>query len=165
MKQEKLTGIYKVSFNIELDSQDELALSDLSFLLTEGVGEALASKVSHLSVQKVEKTGNQEPKVLKVGDKVQLKSTITLTASIYEDDGYFFVGTPTEISNEVVKQQIVLEAGSIGYVNKVDGSTIEIIDLDCVASIPLDNYSEVASIDLITANVEQLEKIDSEEGK
>lgn len=165
MKQEKLTGIFKVSFNIEIDSQDELALSDVSFLLAEGVGEALAAKVSHLSVEKVDKIGVHEPKVFKIGDKVQLKDTLIVQASVYEDDGYVFVGVPSEISTEIAQQEIVLEAGVIGYVNHVDGTNIELIDMNCVASVPLEEYVETASIDLITVNAEQLEKIDSEEVK
>jgi hypothetical protein len=167
MKDENLTGIYKISFNIEIESQDELALSDLSFLLTEGVGEALAAKVSYLAVEKVEKTGHIEPKVFKIGDKVQLRDSLTIKANIYSDDGYHFIGQPSDISEIVTEEPISLdiEAGSIGYVNSILNGKIEITDLDR----PITSYQaigiEAVNVDLITVDAEQLEKLDSNEVK
>lgn len=160
-----LHGLYRISFDVQVDQSDQLDVSDITQALTEGFGEGLLETVSHLKIESIEKHGTVEPKVFKVGDKVQLKDSLKLQASIYEDDGYFFVGAPSEISNEIGIQEIMVEAGSIGFVNKIDGSNLEIVDLDCVASVPFENYEEIASIDSILVNAEQLEKIDSDEVK
>jgi hypothetical protein len=135
--------------------------------LLEGFGEGLLESVSHLSVEKIEKHGQSEPKVFKVGDKVQLNSTIKIKANIYSDDGYHFIGIPSDISEEVteVEASIDVEAGSIGFVNSVNGNVIEIIDLDR----PVTKFAEIGidyvNVDLITVDAEQLEKIDSDEVK
>jgi len=104
--------------------------------------------------------------VLKVGDTVRIKESIRLVADIYEDDGYIFVGPKSDIS-EILDTDAVLMtvAGSIGLVNKIckDGQ-VEVANLD----IPIDNWrmdGDPISVDLITVNADQIEKIDSEEVK
>lgn len=166
-----LNGQYKVSFNIDIESEDALNLSDLSFLLTEGVGEGLASKLSHLLVEKIDKTGKSNSNLFKIGNKVQLTKEFKILASIYEDNGYMFIGEPTENSNIIGEQEITIAAGSIGYVNKDDGESIQIIDLDLpvMASfidIDTDEIIEAkVNVDFITLNADIIEKIDTEEGK
>jgi len=166
----KLDGIFKVSFEIKVESQDELSLSDVTQALTEGFqrgfGEKFVDKVAELSVEKIIKKSEKAPKVLKVGDTVRIKESIKLVADIYEDDGYIFVGPKSEIS-EVLDIDAVLMtvAGSVGLVNKIgkDGQ-VEVANLD----IPIDSWrmdGDPISVDLITVNAEQLEKIDSEEVK
>lgn len=163
--QHKLNGIYKVSFNIEVESDDELSLSDLAQSLTEGFGEGLLGKMAHLSFEKLDKTGQSISKILKVGDRVQLTKPISINASVYEDDGYVFVGMPTDISNEIGEQEIILEAGSIGYVNQIDEDRIEIVDIDLPGVIKTAEYTEPISVDLISLNIEMVEKIHNEEDK
>lgn len=165
----KLNGIFKVSFEIKVESQDELSLSDVTQALTEGLergfGEGFIDKVADLSVEKIKKNAQ---KVLKVGDKVYLKDSLKLKASIYEDDGYFFIGKPTSISNELGEQEIILEAGSMGYINRIDGAIIEIADVDRAVKADLGfdpEYEQLANVDLIAVKVDQIEKIDSEEVK
>lgn len=156
----KLNGIYRVSFEVQVGSQDELTLSDVTQALTEGFergfGDGFVEKVAELSVEKITK---KAVKVLKVGDKVLLKENIQLKGNIYNDDGYIFVGNKSEDISEIVGENVDLniEAGSIGYINKISGSTIEVVDLD--------KPVEDVNIDLITVNAEQIEKIDSEEVK
>jgi hypothetical protein len=159
-EEEKLTGIYRVSFEIQLGSQDDLALSDVAQALTEGFGKGfgedfVTSKVAELSVEKITK---KAVKVLKVGDIVLLKEPVKITANIYSDDGYIFTGNRNEIS-EVVGENVELniEAGSMGFVNRITNGIIEVADLD--------RPVEDINIDLISVKAEQLEKIDLEEVK
>jgi len=168
----KLTGIFKVSFEIKVESQDELSLSDVTQALTEGFergfGEGFVNKVADLSIEKVTKNSRQA--VLKVGDKVRLTGSVALEADIYSDDGYVFIGTPNEISEKVTSEKvnIQIEAGCTGYVNSIhkDGS-LEVADLDkpYVNSAWADIGLEAVNIDLITVKADQIEKIDSEEVK
>jgi len=155
----KLNGIYRVSFEVKVSSDDELSLSDVTQSLTEGFqrgfGEDFVNKVAELSVEKITK---KAVKVIKVGDRVQLKEAIKIKANIYSDDGYIFAGIRNDIS-EIVGENVDLNiaAGSIGYVNKIASGKIEVMDLD----VPVEDIN----IDLITVNAEQLEKIDSDEVK
>ena len=166
-----LNGLYKISFDIEIEANDALSISDLAQSLTEGIlSEELAAKVSHLTMEKIEKHGKTEPKVLKVGDKVQVLSDLNLDAEIYHDDGYVFIGNPSDISERVVTESvsITVEAGSIGYVNKInkDGS-LEIVDMDkpYVNTLWQEIGIDVVNIDLITVTADQIEKIDTDEVK
>ena len=167
----KLNGIFKVSFEIKVESQDELSLSDVTQSLIEGFergfGEGFVDKVAELSVEKITK---KAVKVLKVGDKVQLTSDLDLMTEIYSDDGYVFVGNKNEISESVTTEPVSVKvaAGSIGYINRInkDGS-LEVADLDkpYVNSLWQEIGLDSVNIDLITVNAEQLERIDSEEVK
>ena len=163
----KLNGIYRVSFEVKVSSDQDLSLSDVTQSLTEGFergfGEGFVDKVAELSVEKIIK---KAVKVLKVGDTVRIKESIKLVADIYEDDGYIFVGSKSEIS-EVLDVDAVLMtvAGSIGLVNKIckDGQ-VEVANLD----IPIDNWrmdGDPINVDLITVNADQIEKLNSEEVK
>jgi hypothetical protein len=165
----KLNGIYRVSFEIQVKSEDALSLSDVTQALTEGFqrgfGADFVEKVAELSVEKITK---KAVKVLKIGDKVYLKENLKMKANIYNDDGYLFVGQPTEISETVTSEETIIdiEAGSIGYVNKInkDGS-FEVADLDRPVTKYTDAGIDSVNIDLVTVSAEQVEKIDSEEVK
>jgi len=165
----KLNGIYRVSFEVKVTSDQDLSLSDVTQSLTEGFdrgfGEGFVEKVADLSIEKITK---KAVKALKVGDTVLIKEPIKITASIYSDDGYIFVGHRNEIS-EIVSENVdfELEAGSIGYVNKIANGVVEVADLDK----PLTSFyqcgdgMDAINVDLISVKAEQLEKIDSEEVK
>lgn len=159
-EEEKLTGIYRVSFEIQLGSQDDLALSDVAQALTEGFGNGfgedfVTSKVADLSIEKITK---KAVKVLKVGDTVLIKEPIKIVANVYSDDGYIFTGNRNEIS-ELVGESVELniEAGSIGFINRIANGIVEVVDLDR----PIEDIN----VDLISVKAEQLEKIDSGEVK
>ncbi len=168
----KLVGIYKVSFEIQVESQDELSLSDLTQDLTEGLvrgfGDGIVNKVASLSIDKVSQQAPKES--VKIGDRVRLVNEVKVTADIYEDDGYVFIGNPNEISQKITTEQVDIHvtAGSTGFVNKInkDGS-LEIADLDkpyineAWADIGLD----AINVDLITVVADQVEKIDTDEVK
>ncbi len=170
---EKLVGTYKVSFEIHVESQDELSLSDLTHDLSEGFergfGDGFVNKVAALSIEKLSKKSTKT--ALKIGDKIRLIGEATVSADIYIDDGYVFVGNPNEISEKLTSEtvNINVSAGSTGWVNKInkDGS-LEIADLDtsyvnaALADLGVDT---AISIDLITVKAELIEKIDSEEVK
>ena len=167
----KLNGIFKVSFEIKVESQDELSLSDVTQALTEGFERGFAdgfvNKVASLSIEKISK---REKEAIKIGDKIKLISDVTLEAEIYSDDGYLFIGNPNEISEKLLNEKINVQvkAGCIGYVNGIhkDGS-LEIADIDkpYVNEAWVEIGIDAVNIDLITVNAEQVEKIDSEEVK
>ena len=166
-----LNGIYRVSFDIEVESKDALALSDLAHSLTEGIlSEELAAKVSHLTMEKIERHGKIEPKVLKIGDRVQVVGDLNIDAEIYHDDGYVFIGNPSDISEKVMSEpaNVTIEAGSIGYVNKInkDGS-LEIVDMDkpYVNTLWQEIGIDAVNIDLITVTADMIAKIDTDEVK
>jgi len=169
----KLTsGIYRVSFEIKVESQDDLSLSDITHDLTEGLvrgfGDGFINKVAALNIQKV--TPTKETKAIKVGDHVRLVSAVEVTANIYNDDGYLFIGKPNDISEKVTSKEVSIQvtAGCMGYVNKInkDGS-LEVADID--KPYINEKWQELGidsvNIDLITVKAEQIEKFDSEEGK
>jgi len=170
--QNKLSGIYKVSFEIQVESQDELSLSDVTQALAEGFergfGDDFVNKVASLSIEPVAK--KVEKAVLKVGDKIKLVSDVEIQADVYSDDGYVFIGNPNEISEKVTadKVNVQVKVGSTGYVNKIhkDGS-LEIADIDKPYVNPL--WEEIGidavNIDLITVQADQIEKIDLDEVK
>lgn len=164
----KLNGIFKVSFEIKVESQDDLSLSDVTQALTEGLergfGEGFVEKVAELSVEKITKKGQH---TLKVGDKVRIKENLKMSANIYNDDGYVFVGNKSEDISEIVGENVTLdiEAGSIGFINRIADGKVEVVDLDKAIEKYADIGIEAVNIDLITVNAEQIEKIDSEEVK
>jgi len=168
----KLVGIYKVSFEIQVESQDELSLSDLTQDLTEGLvrgfGDGVVNKVAALSVEKVSKQSPKE--AVKIGDRIRLVSDVNLTADIYTDDGYLFIGNPNEISQKLTTEKVAIQvtAGSTGFVNKInkDGS-LEIADLDkpYVNEAWADLGIDAVNVDLITVVADQIEKIDTDEVK
>lgn len=168
----KLVGVYKVSFEIQVESQDELSLSDLTQDLTEGLsrgfGDGFINKVAALSINKVVKEQTKE--AVKIGDRIRLVSDVKLTADIYEDDGYIFIGNPNEISQKMTNEKVDIQitAGSTGYVNKInkDGS-LEVADLDrpYVNEAWTDLGIDAVNVDLITVVADQVEKIDTDEVK
>jgi hypothetical protein len=167
---DKLAGIYKVSFEIKVESQDELSLSDVTQALTEGFergfGDGFVNKVADLSIARISKTSKQA--ALKIGDKIKLTSDINVEADVYSDDGYVFIGNPSEISEKLTSTpfDIEVKAGSMGFVNKInkDGS-LEVADLD--KPYVNDSWIELGinavNIDLIIVKADQIEKIDAEE--
>lgn len=168
----KLVGIYKVSFEIQVESQDDLSLSDLTQDLTEGLvrgfGDGFINKVAALSIDKVSK---QSPKQsVKIGDRIRLVSDVNVTADIYEDDGYLFIGNPNEISQKLTTEKVAIQvaAGSTGFVNKInkDGS-LEVADLDkpYINETLADMGIDAINVDLITVVATQVEKIDTDEVK
>ena len=164
------SGIYKVSFEIKVESQDELSLSDITYDLTEGLvrgfGDNFIGKVAALNIEPLEI--KKESPVIGVGDRVRLVGEIEIKADVYSDDGYLFIGNPNEISEKMTHEpaDIKLSAGCTGYVNKInkDGS-LEVADLDK----PYVNQKweeigiDAVNVDLITVKAEQVEKL--EEGK
>ncbi len=168
----KLKGQYRISFDINLKSDDELSLSDLTHDLAEGLergfGNGFIDKVASLNVEKLTKKATT--KKITVGDRIRLISDLKLEADIYSDDGYLFIGNPNAISEKLTTEKVTIDvsAGSMGFVNCIhkDGS-LEIADIDK----PYTNDSwlelgiDAVNVDLITVLAEQIEKIDSDEVK
>lgn len=161
-----LKGILKISFELDLDNANQISVSDVAQSLLEGFGEEFLERVSNLNVESIEKHGEIESKdLLKIGDMVQLKEDIKISAMIYSDDGYHFIGKPNDISEEVTYEPTILniEAGSFGYVNQVIGNKVEVIDIDR----PITKYAgagiDAVNVDLIIIDSDKLEKIDIQE--
>lgn len=164
-------GIYKVSFEIKVESRDEFSLSDVTHDLTEGLvrgfGDDFINKVAALNIERVQPA--RENKTVKIGDRVCLKEDIQLTADVYnDDDGYFFIGTPNDISEKITTNpaDLRLKRGNTGLVNKInkDGS-LEVVNLD-------DPYTDerwkdlgidAINIDLITVKADQVERLKVED--
>lgn len=166
-----LNGIYRVSFDIEIRDNDSLSQSDLAMLFTEGMSEGLANKVANLQIERLDKEGKSTKKI-KVGDIIRVKENVTIRASFYEDDGYVFVGKPSDISNAIGSKEIVLEAGSKAYVNQIyKNGEVDLIDVDrsITATLRVDDLgteiSETVNIDFVTMNAEQIEKVEIEGDK
>lgn len=166
-----LHGLYRISFDIQIDEADQLDISGITQAFTDGFDESLLESVANLSVEKIDKTGKSNSKVFKIGDKVQITKELKIKASIYEDDGYMFIGEPSESSNMIGEQEVTISAGSNGYINKNRDENMEIIDLDLpvVASlidVDTDELIEAkVNVDFITLSSELLEKVDTEEDK
>lgn len=168
----KLNGIFKVSFEIKVESHDELSLSDLTHDLAEGLergfGNGFIERVAALNVEKL--TKKAVAKKINVGDKIRLISDVKLEADIYSDDGYVFIGNPNEISEKLTTEKVAIDVttGAIGFINRIhkDGS-LEIADID--KPYTNDKWVELGidavNLDLITVTAEQIEKIDSDEVK
>jgi len=163
------TGVYKVSFEIHVESHDELSLSDITHDLSEGFergfGEGFVNKVAELHIEQL--TKKAIVKAVKIGDRVRLANDVSVTVDVYHDDGYTFIGKPNELSEKVTAAQVItLTAGLIGFVNKLnkDGS-LEIADLDkpYVNETWADLGIDAVNVDLITVQAEHVEKIDAEE--
>lgn len=161
-----LNGIYRVSFDIEIKDTDYLDQSDLAFLFTDGMSSRLTSKVANLQIEQLDKKGEKVSKTIKVGDRISITENIIVRANFYEDDGYLFVGKPSDISNEVGSKEIVLEAGCFAYVNQIHkNGEVDLIDLDrpISATLRVDDMgtevTDVANVDFITVDATKIEKV------
>lgn len=161
-----LNGIYRVSFDIEIKDSDYLDQSDLAFLFTDGMSYKLANKVANLHIEELGKTGEKASRTIKIGDRIQLTENIVIQANFYEDDGYLFVGQPSDISNEIGTKEIVLEAGTVAYVNQIHkNGSVDLIDLDRTisASLRVDDLgtevTDVVNVDFVTIDSSKIEKV------
>jgi hypothetical protein len=160
-----LDGSYKVSFNIEMSSEDNFTISDLTQALSEGF-EPWIERVANVSVEKLTKEGKpEEPRILKVGDRVRFSKAVTVKATILEDDGYYSVGMPTESSAEVGEHDITITEGSHAIVNQIKDGKAELIEIDTEAMVSFKNnetdevWENPVSVDKVLVDVNVVEGV------
>lgn len=137
-----LKGRYKVSFFIDIDEADNVTIGDLHQSLAAGFSDDPGlSKLSHLDMEKTDAEGHPLPsgKSFKVGDTVVVTEDVELTAQIDVLNGHYIVGAKNESTIPAGEGTVVIHQGMIARVNKVDGDTVELIDLDAEAAAALKN--------------------------
>jgi hypothetical protein len=166
--EKQLDGVYKVSFNIEVSTSDDLFIDDLTQALANGFDDStVLPKISNLDLEKLNKDGSLKSKDLQVGDIVRLTTDTKINANILYDDGYYVIGKETETTESLGEMSVILKAGSHAVVNQITKEGIELIDFDSCVEVPLMdpetdeiNTTQV-NVDLITledVNLERVEK-------
>ena len=157
-----LHGTYKVSFTINVDSEDNILASDFGLFITEGFGENLVEKVASLDVEKVYKTAKVE---LKPGDVVYLTKDVEIKATVVKDnDGIYCVGS---IGQPVCEEySLPLQRGLVAEVNKVFEGQAELVGFENDIEASFINpetdepFNEYVRIDVIAVDLDAVEKID-----
>jgi len=158
-----LHGTYKVSFLIDIDSEDGILASDFGLFVTQGFGENLVNKVASLDVEKIYKTAKVE---LKPGDLVYLNRDMDIKASVVKDNnGIYCVGSFGQPICE--EYNLPLQRGLIAQVNKVTEGQAELIGFDNLIEASFidpetdEPFWENVRIDRIAVDLDAVEKIDN----
>lgn len=118
-----LHGTYKVSFTINVSSEDDVLASDVGLFLSQGLGDSLIEKVASLDVEKIYKVAKVE---LKPGDLVYLNQEVAVKATVVKDNnGIYCIGSVGEPVCE--NYTLILPRGIIAEVNKVAEGQAELI--------------------------------------
>jgi hypothetical protein len=156
-----LHGTYRVSFLINIDSEDNVQASDVGLFLTEGLGNSLIEKVSSVDVEKIYKQ-SKEP--LKPGDLIYLNQDVTVKATVVKDvKGIYCVGSVGEPICE--KYDISLQRGTVAEVNKVAEGQAELIgfenDIEGSFIDPETDepFNEYVRLDLVAVDLDTVEKV------
>lgn len=159
-----LHGSYKISFLINIDSEDGILASDFGLFLSQGFGEnSLLEKVSALDVEKMYKISKVE---LKPGDLVYLNQDIKVKADIVKDvNGMYCVGSIGEPVCE--EYALTLPRGLVAEVNKVAEGQVELIGFDNVVESSFLNpetdepFWENVLVNRASVDLDAVEKIDN----
>jgi hypothetical protein len=159
-----LHGTYKVSFLIDVDSEDGILASDFGLFLSQGFGEnSLLEKVSALDVEKVYKIAKVE---LKPGNLVYLNQDVTVKAQVVKDsNGIYCVGSLGQPICE--DYSLTLPRGIIAEVNKISEGQAELCGLANLIEASFINpetdepFWENVRIDVIAVDLDAVEKIDN----
>jgi hypothetical protein len=158
-----LHGTYKVSFTINIDSEDNILASDFGLFITEGFGENLVEKVASLDVEKIYKVAAVE---LKSGDLVYLNRDVEVKATVVKDDnGIYCVGS---LGKPVCENYtLTFPRGIIAEVNKIADGQAELLSFDNAIEASFINpetdepFWENVRIDLIAVDLDTVEKIEN----
>jgi hypothetical protein len=158
-----LNGTYKVSFTINVNSEDNVHASEVGLFLTQGLGDSLIEKVSSVDVEKIYKTANVE---LKPGDVVYLTQDVDVKATVVKDSsGIYCVGSLGEPICE--EYNIPLQRGLVAEVNSIKEGQAELIGfendieasfIDAETDEPFNAY---VRIDKISVDLDVIDKIDN----
>lgn len=158
-----LHGTYKVSFTINVDSEDNILASDFGLFITEGFGENLVEKVASLDIEKIYKTAKVE---LKSGDLVYLSKDVEIKATVVKDNnGIYCVGSLGEPICE--NYTLTCPRGIVAEVNKVVEGQAELLSFDTMIEASFINpetdepFWENVRIDVIAVDLDAVEKIDN----
>lgn len=163
-----LVGSYRISFDINISAEDEIGISDVAQGLAEGFEESpVLNAIANLDIEKLSKEGKILPKLLKVGDLIELTQAITLKAAIFEEDGNYVIGKRHDWSIEVSDStEITLPEASRAVVNRVYSDKVELVELDTyiTASLFDDEIQEVVetpvNVDLISVDLNSVQRVE-----
>jgi len=158
-----LHGTYKVSFTINVSSEDDVLASDIGLFLTSGLGDQLIEKVSNVDVEKIYKTAKVE---LRPGDLVYLNKDISIKATVVKDNnGIYCVGS---VGQPVCEEYTLnLPRGIVAEINKVAEGQAELLSFDNIIEASFINpetdepFWENVRIDLIAVDLDVIEKIEN----
>jgi hypothetical protein len=158
-----LHGTYKVSFTINIDSEDRILASDFGLFITEGFGENLVEKVASLDVEKMYKTAKME---LKPGDLVYKNRSVEVKATVVKDtNGIYCVGS---IGQPVCEDYtLMLPRGIVAEVNKVFEGQAELLSFDHMVEASFINpdtdepFWENVLVNKISIDLDAVEKIEN----
>ena len=158
-----LNGTYKISFLINIDSEDCVLSSDVGLFLSSGIGEQLLEKVSNVNVEKIYKIASVP---LKPGDLVYINRDIMVNATVVKDTkGIYCVGSVGEPICE--EYTLSLHRGLIAEINKVSEGQAELIGFDNLIEASFINpetdepFWENVRLDLIAVDLDAVEKVNS----
>lgn len=158
-----LQGTYKVSFTINVDSEDKIYTSDFGLFITDGFGESLVEKVASLDVEKIYKRATVE---LKPGDLVYLNRDVEVKAMVVKDDnGIYCVGS---VGHPVCENYaLTFPRGIVAAVNKVAEGQVELLSFDNIIEAAFINpetdepFWEAVRIDRIAVDLDAVGKIEN----
>jgi hypothetical protein len=158
-----LHGTYKVSFTINVSSEDDVLASDIGLFLSQGLGDSLIEKVASVDVEKIYKVAKTE---LKPGDLVYLNQNVSVKATVVKDNnGIYCVGS---VGQPVCEEYTLnLPRGIVAEVNKVAEGQAELLSFDNVIEAPFINpetdepFWENVRIDVVAVDLDAVEKIDN----
>jgi hypothetical protein len=159
-----LNGTYKVSFTINVSSEDDVLASDIGLFLSQGLGDSLIEKVSNVDVEKIYKVAKVE---LKPGDLVYLNQDVNVKAMVVKDgNGIYCVGSiGTPVCDEY---NLPLQRGFVAEVNSVKEGQAELIGFDNVIegsfidSETDEPFNAYVRVDKIAVDLDIVEKINPE---
>jgi len=156
-----LCGNYRVSFEIEINEDDDLHVDDLAQTIATGFeGQSTLNKIAHLDFEKIEYNPD-----IKVGDRVILTKAIQIEASVVDHEHYYTIEKePTE--NMLGTMTIELPKGSQAIVNKIGEDKIELIDFDNTVTVPIQNIEteeiedSIVNVDFAAVDKNAVEKME-----
>ena len=158
-----LSGTYRVSFLINIDSEDGVQASDVGLFLTQGLGDNLIEKVSNVDVEKIYKVAVAP---LKPGDLVYINQDLTVKANVVKDiNGIYCVGSVGESICE--EYSLPLQRGVVAEVNGIKEGQAELISFEnLIESSFIDPetnepFNEFVRVDKIAVDLDAVEKINN----
>jgi hypothetical protein len=158
-----LHGTYKVSFTINVDSEDDVLASDIGLFLSQGLGDSLIEKVSAVDVEKIYKTAKVE---LKPGDLVYLNRDVEVKATVVKDNnGIYCVGSLGDTICE--NYTLSFPRGIVAEVNKTAEGKAELVGFEndveasFIDSETDEPFNEYVRIDVIAVDLDAVEKLEN----
>lgn len=159
-----LHGTYKVSFTINIDSEDDVLASDIGLFLSQGLGDSLIERVAAVDVEKIYKIAKVE---LKPGDLVYLNQNVTVKAMVVKDgSGIYCVGSVGEPI--CVEYSLSLQRGLVAEVNSIAEGQAELCAFDNLIEASFidpetdEPFNAYVRVDKVAVDLDIVEKINPE---